>query len=230
MAERVSGNLGDGRLDVVASDERELLGVAFPGNVERVSATDSSARVLVLEVGDLWLLLDVVDDSTSLILTVLDDSIHRDVLSVCVLLFLCKFVGHELVGSALAGEVDSLVEAGVPLHSVEAVDVLLGVLESPCGVELLNLLKDAPDGLFGNLCHEADLAPVFYVSKAPGEASEPVLVEVVDESKLWQVVLEDVLAILGLLVLLGLLLVSLLFVQELSFLLVDGVLLWVVVL
>ena len=143
---------------------------------------------------------------------------------------LCKFVGLELVGSALAGEVDSLVEAGVPLHSVEAVDVLLGVLESPCGVERLDLLKDAPDGLFGNLCHEADLAPVFSLAQAPAEASEPVLVEVLDESKLWQVVLEDVFAILGLLVLLGLLLVSLLFVQELSFLLVDGVLLWVVVL
>lgn len=76
MAERVSGNLGDGRLDVVASDERELLGVAFPGNVERVFATDSSARVRLLEAGDRRLLLGVVDDSTCLILTVLDDSIH----------------------------------------------------------------------------------------------------------------------------------------------------------
>ena len=62
--------------------------------------------------------------------------------------------------SALTGEVDSLVEAGVPLHSVEAVDVLLGVLESPCGVKLLDLLKDAPDGVFGDLCHEGDLGPV----------------------------------------------------------------------
>ena len=52
MAEVVSGNLGDGRLNVVASDARELLDVGVLGNVERVIATDGSARVLVLEVAD----------------------------------------------------------------------------------------------------------------------------------------------------------------------------------
>ena len=228
VAEVVSGNLGDGRLEVVASDARELLDVAVVGNVERVSATDSSARIGALEAADLWLLLCVAADSACLNLAVVSISRHRDVL--CVLLVLCVFVGDELLVSALAGEVDSLVEAGVPLHSVEAVDVLLGLPESSCGVKLLNLIKDAPDGLFGNLSHEADLAPVFSLAQAPDKASEPVLVEDLDELKLWQVVAEDVFSILGLLLLLGLFLVELLFVQEILFLLVDGVTFWVVVL
>ena len=87
MAEVVSGNLGDGRLEVVASDARELLDVIAVGNVERVSAADSSARMGALKAGDLWLLLSVAADSTCLSLAVLSIS-HLDVLSGCVLLFL----------------------------------------------------------------------------------------------------------------------------------------------
>ena len=86
VAEVVSGNLGDGRLEVVASDARELLDVAVVGNVERVSATDSSARIGALEAADLWLLLCVAADSTCLNLAVVSISRHLDVL--CVLLFL----------------------------------------------------------------------------------------------------------------------------------------------
>ena len=163
-AEVVSLDLGDDRLGVVADDARELLDVARLGDVVGVLATDSSARKVLLEVADLKLLISVAAGSTSLTLAVLSIS-HRGILYGCVLLLLLLLlVSRDLVVCAVAVELGSLVEAGVPLHFVEAVNVDLGLLESSCGVEPLDTVKDAKDASLVDLFHELDLDPVSFVS------------------------------------------------------------------